>query len=102
MLQASGSFFAYEPILKALQSSQSMPLTHFIAAPRIDRNAPGPDTRQIAKLGGPSLLKGLLEQSSRLFGAKDPAGAFLSLAGSLLCQSPYARQGAMCRQKQHC
>ena len=35
MLQASASFFAYEPILRALQSNQNMPLAHYIANPSI-------------------------------------------------------------------
>lgn len=92
MLQASGSFFAYEPILKALQSSQNMPLTHFIATPRFDSKAPETNTRQLAGLGGSSLLKGLIEQSSRLFPGKDPAGVLLH-SGCTLCQSLCAWQG---------
>ncbi|GAB4814482.1 hypothetical protein N2152v2_001528 [Parachlorella kessleri] len=33
MLQASGSFFAYAPFLKALQSTQYLPLQQYLAAP---------------------------------------------------------------------
>lgn len=40
MLQASGSFFAYEPILKALQSNHSMPLAQYLAAPSLPRHEP--------------------------------------------------------------
>lgn len=78
MLQASGSFFAYEPILKALQSNQNMPLADFIASPNpFSEPAQRPDAEGPA---GTSLLKGLFHQGSKLFG-KDPGGVlFVTLA----------------------
>ena len=65
MLQASGSFFAYEPILKALQSSHSMPLAQYLAAPSLQCEA-GPSLQQ-RKLGG-SLLSSCYSHVNKLFG----------------------------------
>ena len=65
MLQASGSFFAYEPILKALQSNHSMPLAQYIAAPSLQcESGPfPPDSR-----AGGSLMSSTLSHGNKLFG----------------------------------
>ena len=63
MLQASGSFFAYEPVLKALQTQQPMPLAHYIAASKLKPDAPGPPTQQASADVG-SMLRGLFHRRS--------------------------------------
>lgn len=73
MLQASGSFFAYEPILKALQSSQDMPLADFIASPEVFTA-----TVQAPVAPQTSLLQELLQHGSKLFGHATP-GACLTV-----------------------
>lgn len=70
MLQASGSFFAYEPILKALQSNHSMPLAHYIAAPSLPKRNPEAGSSLPERTPGASLLSKL---GSKLFGA-NPGG----------------------------
>ena len=65
MLQASGSFFAYEPILKALQSNHTMPLAHYIAAPSLPTHNSEAGPSQSERRTGASLLSNL---GSKLFG----------------------------------
>lgn len=74
MLQASGSFFAYEPILKALQSNHSMPLAQYIAAPSLQMptSQAGP-----ASTSGGSLFSSFLDHSNRLFGIGASPGNLL-------------------------
>ena len=74
MLQASGSFFAYEPILKALQSNQSMPLAEYIASSKLVSDLSKPETPEGEKATGASLFKDLLHHGSKLLGHKEQPG----------------------------
>ncbi|KAL0023606.1 hypothetical protein WJX77_006297 [Trebouxia sp. C0004] len=74
MLQSSGSFFAYEPILKALQSTQTMPLADYIAAPKLRADSSGPEPPTAGRTGGASFIKDLLSHGNRLFGNRGPVG----------------------------
>lgn len=69
MLQASASFFAYEPILRALQVNQSMPLAQYIAAARLKSIAKEP-----LKPNEGSVWKGLADLRTSLFGRSDNEG----------------------------
>lgn len=71
MLQSSGSFFAYEPILKALQTTRSMPLAEYIASPKLVSEQSDMETARSGGHGGPPLLRGLLQHGSRLFGHQE-------------------------------
>ena len=71
MLQASGSFFAYEPILKALQSNHSMPLAQYIAAPSLPFES---DPSPSGSRAGASLLSNIVGHDNMLFGSGTIAG----------------------------
>lgn len=71
MLQASGSFFAYEPILKALQSNHSMPLAQYIAAPSLQCES---DPSPSGSRAGASLLSNILGHGNKLFGSGTTPG----------------------------
>ena len=64
MLQASGSFFAYEPILRALQTRQPMPLAHYIAASKLKPDAPEPPNQQARRADVGSMLHRLFDRRS--------------------------------------
>lgn len=66
MLQASGSFFAYEPILRALQTRQPMPLAHHIAASRLKPDPPAaePPGPQAKRTDVGSMLRRLFDRGS--------------------------------------
>lgn len=66
MLQASGSFFAYEP-MRALQTRRPMPLAHFIAASKLKPDAPDPPPSLATRPGAASLF-------GRLFGGRSSLG----------------------------
>ena len=74
MLQSSGSFFAYEPILKALQTTQTLPLANYIAATKL----PPALTRAVEattnKAGSATFVKDLLRHGNRLFGIREAQG----------------------------
>ena len=77
MLQSSGSFFAYEPILKALQSTQTMPLADYIAAPKLSPDSSGAESSTAGRAGGAggaSFIRDLLSHGNRLFGNRGPVG----------------------------
>ena len=74
MLQSSGSFFAYEPILKALQSMQTMPLADYIAAPKLSADSLGAEPSTAGTTGGASFIRDLLRHGNRLFGNRGPTG----------------------------
>ncbi len=77
MLQASGSFFAYEPILKALQSSHNMPLAHYVAAATLKPEPADADSVHTQSSSGSLLLRDLFSQGSRVFGKKPQTGVAL-------------------------
>ncbi|KAL3153759.1 hypothetical protein ABBQ32_013348 [Trebouxia sp. C0010 RCD-2024] len=89
MLQASGSFFAYEPILKALQSNHSMPLAHYIAAPSLPKRNPEAGSSLPERTPGASLLSKL---GSKLFGANPDEHEAPSLPPSGMLIPPAAYQ----------
>lgn len=64
MLQASGSFFAYEPILRALQTRQPMPLAHYIADTKLKPDARDPARLQTRPADRLSILMRMLGRSS--------------------------------------
>ena len=64
MLQASGSFFAYEPILRALQSRQPMPLVQYIADTKLKPDASDPARLQARPADKISVLMRLLGRTS--------------------------------------
>ncbi|KAL0023688.1 hypothetical protein WJX79_001943 [Trebouxia sp. C0005] len=74
MLQSSGSFFAFEPILKALQSTQTMPLADYIAAPKLSAVSSGAEASTAGRTGGAAFIRDLLSHGNRLFGNRGPAG----------------------------
>ncbi len=74
MLQSSGSFFAYEPILKALQSTQTMPLADYIAAPKLSADSSGAESSTAGRTGGASFIRDLLSHGNRLLGNRGPVG----------------------------
>lgn len=98
MLQASGSFFAYEPILKALQTNQSMPLAEYIASSKLVSDVPKPGAAETEKTTGASLPKDLLQQGSKLFGHKEPGTlrVFSATAVCCLCLSVKRKHGEHC------
>ena len=75
MLQSSGSFFAYEPILKALQSNHTMPLAHYIAVCQVNPAAATAETCQAQAGRTPgAFFKDLLNHGNKLFGSRAAAG----------------------------
>ena len=74
MLQSSGSFFAYEPILKALQSTQTMPLADYIAAPKLSPDSSGAEPSTSGRTVGAPSIRDLLSLGNRLFGNRGPVG----------------------------
>ena len=56
MLQGSGSYFAYEPVLKALQRAE-MPLQHLLPLPASQEDAAGEQSMPYAKPYLAPLLK---------------------------------------------
>ena len=78
MLQASGSFFAYEPVLRALQTRRPMPLAHYIAACKLNPDAPKPPSPEARRAEVGSLWDRLF--SRRSGNGKDLCHLFTCLA----------------------